>query len=141
MSDGGSNKRTSMNQSLFQVNYLGQTQVDRRCAAAVIPWIIEELKLKVGSPQKTKLIWLTPGALFIVLNKHEHIQPSQFSAAVCMCVHACMHGHTWMHVGMISFFFQVVEFKPHVCLCVCVCVCVLVEKSKKTLQFHDTFPN
>ncbi len=45
-------------QSLFQVYYLGATLVDRRCSSSVMPWIVEELKLKT---QEMKLLWLTPG--------------------------------------------------------------------------------
>lgn len=48
----------SMSQSLFNIYYLGQTRVDRRCNASMMPWIIEELKLKAG---EMKFIWLSPG--------------------------------------------------------------------------------
>jgi len=45
-------------QSLFNIYYLGCTVVDRRCTSAIMPWIIEELKLKA---QEMKFIWLSPG--------------------------------------------------------------------------------
>ena len=48
----------STSQSLFQIYYLGCTRVDRRCSSVVMPWIIEELKLKT---QEMKFLWLTPG--------------------------------------------------------------------------------
>ncbi len=51
-----SDKRPS--QSLFQVYYLGSCRVDRRCSSSIMPWIIEEHKLKT---QEMKLLWLTPG--------------------------------------------------------------------------------
>lgn len=54
-------KRKSISQSLFHVHYLGQTPVDRRCAVSVLPWIIEELKLKLGDQEEINLMWLTPG--------------------------------------------------------------------------------
>ncbi len=45
-------------QSLFQVYYLGASMVDRRCSSSVMPWIVEEHKLKT---QEMNLLWLTPG--------------------------------------------------------------------------------
>lgn len=48
----------SGNQSLFNIYYLGKTRVDRRCDSSMMPWIIEELKLKAG---EMKFIWLSPG--------------------------------------------------------------------------------
>ncbi len=51
-------KRNSSAQSLFQIYYLGHTPVDRRCSSAVMPWVIEELKLKA---EEMRLIWLSPG--------------------------------------------------------------------------------
>ena len=45
-------------QSLFNIYYLGQTGVDRRCTSSIMPWIIEELKLKA---EEMKFIWLSPG--------------------------------------------------------------------------------
>lgn len=54
------NEKTSTSQSLFQVYYLGQTAVDRRCSTAVIPWVIEELKLKAEGMQR---VWFTSGQL------------------------------------------------------------------------------
>ena len=47
-----------VSQSLFQVLYLGHSAVERQCTAAVMQWIIEELKLR--TEQRT-LAWLTPG--------------------------------------------------------------------------------
>ena len=44
-------------QSLFNIYYLGQTGVDRRCTS-MMPWIIEELKLKAN---EMNFIWLSPG--------------------------------------------------------------------------------
>ena len=52
------NRRKSSAQSLFQVFYLGYTPVDRRCSSSVMPWVIEELKLKA---EQRRLIWLSPG--------------------------------------------------------------------------------
>ena len=43
---------------LFQVLYLGSTQVDRHCSHAVMPWIAEELKLRT---EQKIFTWLTPG--------------------------------------------------------------------------------
>ena len=51
-------KAMSVSQSLFQVYYLGAIEVDRRCSSAVIPWLIEELKLKL---QNMNLVWVTLG--------------------------------------------------------------------------------
>ena len=48
----------SQSSSLFNIYYLGHTRVDRRCNAAMMPWIIEELKLKAD---EMKFIWLSPG--------------------------------------------------------------------------------
>lgn len=48
----------SASQSLFNIYYLGQTRVDRRCNSSMMPWIIEELKLKAS---EMKFIWLSPG--------------------------------------------------------------------------------
>lgn len=45
-------------QSLFNIYYLGNTRVDRRCSSSIMPWIIEELKLKAD---ELKFIWLSPG--------------------------------------------------------------------------------
>ncbi len=53
---GEADRRPS--QSLFQVYYLGSSRVDRRCSSSVMPWIVEEHKLKT---QEMKLLWLTPG--------------------------------------------------------------------------------
>ncbi len=47
-------------QSLFNIYYLGNTPVDRRCSSAIMPWIIEELKLKAD---EMKFIWLSPGRI------------------------------------------------------------------------------
>ena len=55
--------QVSVSQSLFQVYYLGSTEVDRRCSAAVLPWIIEEMKLKLDTAQDMKLVWITLGEL------------------------------------------------------------------------------
>ncbi len=52
------NKRNSSAQSLCQIYSLGHTPVDRRCSSAVMPWVIEELKL---SAEEMRLIWLSPG--------------------------------------------------------------------------------
>ena len=49
----------SVNQSLFQVYYLGSSDVDRRCSSAVIPWIIEDLKLRLDTDMN--LVWITLG--------------------------------------------------------------------------------
>lgn len=49
---------STVNQSLFNIYYLGQTRVDRRCNSSMMPWIIEELKLKAD---EMKFIWLSPG--------------------------------------------------------------------------------
>lgn len=48
----------SGSQSLFNIYFLGQAKVDRRCNSAMMPWIIEELKLKAD---EMKFIWLSPG--------------------------------------------------------------------------------
>ena len=48
----------SESQSLFNIYYLGNTVVDRRCSSAVMPWIIEEMKIKAA---KMRFLWLTPG--------------------------------------------------------------------------------
>jgi len=50
----------SQSSSLFNIYYLGQTKVDRRCNSSMMPWIIEELKL---SADKMRFIWLSPGDL------------------------------------------------------------------------------
>ena len=50
----------SESQSLFNIYYLGQTVVDRRCSSSVMPWIIEELKLNAA---KMRFVWLTPGKI------------------------------------------------------------------------------
>ena len=50
----------SQRQSLFNIYYLGNTRVDRRCNSSMMPWIIEELKLKAD---EMKFIWLSPGML------------------------------------------------------------------------------
>ncbi len=48
----------SQRQSLFNIYYMGNTKVDRRCNSSMMPWIIEELKLKAD---EMKFIWLSPG--------------------------------------------------------------------------------
>lgn len=48
----------SESQSLFNIYYLGNTVVDRRCSSSVMPWIIEEMKIKAA---KMRFLWLTPG--------------------------------------------------------------------------------
>ena len=50
----------SEKQSLFNIYYLGKTKVDRRCNSSMMPWIIEELKLKAD---EMRFIWLSPGWL------------------------------------------------------------------------------
>ena len=45
------------------VYYLGSTGVDRRYSAGVLPWIIEEMKLKLDTAQNMKLVWITLGEL------------------------------------------------------------------------------
>ena len=62
---GGGVVDRSMSQSLFNIYYLGQTRVDRRCNASMMPWIIEELKLKAG---EMRFIWLSPGEYMGVCN-------------------------------------------------------------------------
>lgn len=49
----------SRNSSLFNIYYLGHTRVDRRCNSSMMPWIIEELKLKAD---EMKFMWLSPGS-------------------------------------------------------------------------------
>ena len=55
---GGGPPLRSESQSLFNIYYLGNTVVDRRCSSSVMPWIIEELKLNAA---KMRFVWLTPG--------------------------------------------------------------------------------
>lgn len=50
-------------QCLFNIYYLGHTRVDRRCNSSMMPWIIEELKLKAG---EMKFIWLSPGMCVVI---------------------------------------------------------------------------
>lgn len=50
--------KSTPSQSLFNIYYLGKTKVDRRCNSSMMPWIIEELKLKAD---EMKFIWLSPG--------------------------------------------------------------------------------
>lgn len=54
----GVDRTLSGSHSLFNIYYLGQTRVDRRCNSSMMPWIIEELKLK---SREMKFIWLSPG--------------------------------------------------------------------------------
>ncbi len=58
--------QVSPSQSLFQVYYLSAVEVDRRCGIGVLPWIIEELKLKLETAQDMRLIWITLGMLLIL---------------------------------------------------------------------------
>lgn len=53
----------SSSQSLFQVYYLSAVEVDRRCGSSVLPWIIEELKLRLETAQDMQLLWITLGGL------------------------------------------------------------------------------
>lgn len=52
----------SESQSLFNIYYLGNTTVDRRCSSSVMPWIIEEMKIKAT---KMRFVWLTPGKILV----------------------------------------------------------------------------
>lgn len=57
---GRSESAGSQRQSLFNIYYLGNTKVDRRCNSSMMPWIIEEMKLKADD---MRFIWLSPGKL------------------------------------------------------------------------------
>lgn len=64
-----SGSQSTGNQSLFNIYYLGQTRVDRRCNSSMMPWIIEELKLKA---REMKFIWLSPGTTLGPVLHHLH---------------------------------------------------------------------
>ena len=48
-------------QKLHQVKYLGKTSVSKHCSSVVVPWVIEELRLKKKSYEEGGACWFTTG--------------------------------------------------------------------------------
>jgi hypothetical protein len=58
-------------QKLHQVKYLGKTSVSKHCSSVVVPWVIEELRLKKKSYEEGGACWFTTGLDYISVVKED----------------------------------------------------------------------
>ena len=78
--------QASPSQSLFQVYYLSAVEIDKRCGSSVLPWIIEELKLKLETAQDMRLIWITLGTYVVHICLFLILSSSTVKVILCICV-------------------------------------------------------